>query len=108
MDSHYYDFSSLDLKVSMYDGAAEKRTMYMGGYRYMVKFGYVLDPDKRNSTRTSYVNLPVNEYIGSNIFAAVGIPAQRTLLGELRVQGAPRMGFRTPCAGGQPRSGCGT
>lgn len=86
MDSHYYDFSSLDLKVSMYDGAAEKRTMYMGGYRYMVKFGYVLDPDKRNSTRTSYVNLPVNEYIGSNIFAAVGIPAQRTLLGEWRGQ----------------------
>lgn len=34
------DFSPYELKVSVYDGAAEKRTMLMDGHLYMVKFGY--------------------------------------------------------------------
>ena len=34
------DFSPYELKVSVYDGAAEKRTMLMDGLLYMVKFGY--------------------------------------------------------------------
>ena len=64
------DFSPYELKVSVYDGAAEKRTMLMDGHLYMVKFGYDAAPQEEHPSRTSYVNLPVNEYIGSKVFAA--------------------------------------
>lgn len=64
-DSILHDFSDQTLKVSMYDGAAEKRTMDYHGHRYMVKFGYHLDSSKLDSSRTSYANIPVNEFIGS-------------------------------------------
>ena len=86
MDSQLRDFAAADLRVSLYDGAAEKRTMYWDGRRYMVKFGYVLDSSNRETSRTSYVNVPVNEYIGSNVFAAVGLPTQHVMLGEWRGQ----------------------
>lgn len=84
MDSNFYDFSQQDLKVSVYDGAAEKRTMYLGDRRYMVKFGYTLDEDKLNSSRTAYINTPVNEFIGSSVFAAAGFDTQKVLLGTYR------------------------
>lgn len=57
------DFSPYELKVSVYDGAAEKRTMLMDGHLYMVKFGYDAAPQEEHPSRTSYVNLPVNEYM---------------------------------------------
>ncbi|QOL33194.1 HipA domain-containing protein [Bifidobacterium eulemuris] len=81
-----HDFSDADLKVSVYDGAAEKRTMHWNGHRYMLKFGYVLDSDKRESERTSYVNVPVNEFIGSNVFAVADIPTQEVSLGMYKGQ----------------------
>ncbi len=84
MDSGLHDFSQQDLKVSVYDGAAEKRTMYLGDRRYMVKFGYTLDEDKLNSSRTAYINTPVNEFIGSSVFAAAGFDMQKVLLGTYR------------------------
>ncbi len=84
MDSSLHDFSQQDLKVSVYDGAAEKRTMYLGDRRYMVKFGYTLDEDKLNSSRTAYINTPVNEFIGSSVFAAAGFDTQKVLLGTYR------------------------
>ena len=77
-----HDFSPYALKVSVYDGAAEKRTMLMDGHLYMVKFGYDANPRTEHSSRTSYVNLPVNEYIGSKVFAASGIPTQDVILGD--------------------------
>ncbi|WP_300744735.1 HipA domain-containing protein [uncultured Bifidobacterium sp.] len=85
-DSILHDFSDQTLKVSMYDGAAEKRTMDYHGHRYMVKFGYHLDSSKLDSSRTSYANIPVNEFIGSKVFAAAGIPTQHVLLGTYRGQ----------------------
>lgn len=85
-DSILHDFSDQTLKVSMYDGAAEKRTMDYHGHRYMVKFGYHLDSSKLESSRTSYANIPVNEFIGSKVFAAAGIPTQHVLLGTYRGQ----------------------
>ena len=82
-----YDFSDVDLKVSVYDGAAAKRTMLFGARQYMVKFGYALEQGiSGHSSRTSYVNTPVNEYIGSKVFEAAGIPTQEVLLGVWRGQ----------------------
>lgn len=78
------DFSPYELKVSVYDGAAEKRTMLMDGHLYMVKFGYDAAPQEEHPSRTSYVNLPVNEYIGSKVFAASGIPTQDVILGDYK------------------------
>ena len=80
MDSGLHDFSQQDLKVSVYDGAAEKRTMYLGDRRYMVKFGYTLDEDKLNSSRTAYINTPVNEFIGSSVFAAAGFEERKSVV----------------------------
>lgn len=77
-DDVLHDFSDEELKVSMYDGAAEKRTMYYRGHRYMVKFGYLMDSSKRETSRTNYVNVPVNEFIGSRIFKTAGLPTCRT------------------------------
>lgn len=86
------DFSPYELKVSVYDGAAEKRTMLMDGHLYMVKFGYDAAPQEEHPSRTSYVNLPVNEYIGSKVFAASGIPTQDVILGD----------YKGPFRGGVP------
>lgn len=85
-DNILHDFSNEQLKVSIYDGAAEKRTMYYQGHRYMLKFGYLLDSSKRETSRTSYINIPVNEFIGSRIFKTAGLPTQDVLLGTYRGQ----------------------
>lgn len=39
---------------------------------------------EEHPSRTSYVNLPVNEYIGSKVFAASGIPTQDVILGDYK------------------------
>lgn len=83
-DDDLHDFSKETLKVSIYDGAAEKRTMYYRGHRYMVKFGYNLDSSRKRTDRTDYVNVPVNEFIGSRIFRTAGIDTQDVLLGTYR------------------------
>lgn len=85
-DNILHDFSNEKLKVSIYDGAAEKRTMYYQGHRYMLKFGYLLDSSKRETSRTSYINTPVNEFIGSRIFKTAGFPTQDVLLGMYQGQ----------------------
>lgn len=41
-------------------------------------------PQEEHPSRTSYVNLPVNEYIGSKVFAASGIPTQDVILGDYK------------------------
>lgn len=66
-DSILHDFSDQTLKVSMYGGAAGKRTMDYHGHRYMVKFGYCPD-------RTGHADCPVSEFIGSKVFAAADHP----------------------------------
>ncbi|GGI14706.1 hypothetical protein GCM10007377_12260 [Galliscardovia ingluviei] len=76
-----HDFSMFPLRVSRYDGAAGKQTMYIGDQRYMVKFGYTVDEQQQRSSRTSYANIPVNEFLGSRIFQASGIPTQEVMLG---------------------------
>lgn len=76
-----YDFSQQDLKVSVYDGTVEKRTMYLGERRYMLKFGRAAD--RGEGMRA---DVPVNEFIGSCIFEAAGFDTQKVLLGTYRGQ----------------------
>ncbi|OUO95538.1 hypothetical protein B5F41_05805 [Gordonibacter sp. An232A] len=48
----------------------------------MFKFGKVLEPNPKNPMQASYANIPMNEYLGSKIVEALGIPAQEVLLGQ--------------------------
>lgn len=75
------DFSNLPLGFNTYDGAAEKYTVRFGGHQYLMKFGERLDTDPAKPDQNSYANVPVNEYIGSRLFAAAGIPSQQVMLG---------------------------
>lgn len=86
MSNELYDFSSLPLHVSRYDGASGKQTIYIDGERFMLKFGYPIDSNNKRTSETSYANIPVNEFIGSHLFAATGIPTQQTWLGTYRGQ----------------------
>lgn len=79
-----HDFSDIDLSVSIYDGASGKRTMILDGTRYMVKFGYQIDESARREDRASYIDIPVNEYLGSRIFSQAGLPTQSVMLGTWR------------------------
>lgn len=76
-----HDFSDADLKVSLYGGAASKRTMLLDGCQYMLKFGYTISDSAERSVRTSCISTPVCEYIGSKVFAAAGLPTQDVMLG---------------------------
>lgn len=93
------DFSPYELKVSVYDGAAEKRTMLMDGHLYMVKFGYDAAPQEEHPSRTSYVNLPVNEYIGSKVFAASGIPTSEPHAASFQAAGNQHARWKQPIEG---------
>lgn len=74
-----HDISKIPLELNRYDGTAEKTAMRVDGHRYMLKFGEN-NPVKRWPSQTSYTNTPVNEYLGSHIFASAGIPTQKTSL----------------------------
>ena len=76
------DFSDCE-EDSLYDyGGSDRKSgiIYHNGH-YMVKFA------EKNSRQidiaSSYVNNTIAEYIGSHIFASVGLPVHETLLGVI-------------------------
>lgn len=78
------DFSELSFDKAGYGGSDEKYNDIWHGTWYMFKFGQQLEPNDKNPLQASYENSPVSEYLGSKIFASVGIDAQETILGTYR------------------------
>lgn len=74
------DFSDCKIdRHSDYGGSDRKNAIIYNGERYMIKFSERQEP--KNDYGTSNVNNVLSEYIGSHIFASVGIPVHETLLG---------------------------
>lgn len=72
------DFTNLPRRNKTYAGAnGSKIAVVYNGEQYMLKFPTAPSINKN----MSYTNGCISEYLGSQIFAIVGIPVQETLLG---------------------------
>ncbi len=67
------DYVSYPLSGRFYSGAEQKVGIYIGGQPYIVKFA------KNSSVGMTYNH--VSEFLGSHIFAVLGIQTQETMLG---------------------------
>lgn len=67
------DFSQYKRNDRFYSGAERKTGIDINGAPYIVKF--------QKRTLTGYTYSHVSEYLGSHIFALLGIPTQETMLG---------------------------
>jgi hypothetical protein len=74
------DFSACQMSFKGYHGADEKRSILIDGRYYMLKISEELDDDG-NQLKRSFSAAPLSEHIACAIFASVGIPTQKTLLG---------------------------
>ena len=82
------DFTNLPRRNKTYAGAnGSKIAVMYNGEQYMLKFPV---PPSRNK-EMSYTNGCVSEYLGSHIFALVGIPVQETLLGTYSKNGREKI-----------------
>ena len=82
------DFTDLPVRKKTYAGAnGSKIAVIYNGAQYMLKFP---TPPSRNKVM-SYTNGCASEYIGSHIFALLGIPVQETLLGIYRRNGKEKI-----------------
>ena len=61
-----------------YNGSEKKKTMILGGKKYLVKFP---DSNRSPKLKVSYINNVYSEYIGSKIFELLGINTQKVELG---------------------------
>ncbi len=77
----FYDFTNCELGHKQYGGSDEKKTIFMDGARYMLKFPEKIPEEKRNSLNSSSRNNIFSEYVACHIIEAFGIPVQETLLG---------------------------
>ncbi len=78
------DFTNCPTTLKTYGGAnGNKISVKYNGEIYMLKFP---SHPPKNPAQT-YTNGCVSEYIGSNIFASVGISAQETILGTYKRRG---------------------
>lgn len=68
--------------ISLYGGSEVKKTYYIRGKKYMVKFP---DPIRETRNNISYVNNQYSEYIGCKIFELFNIPVQNVCLVKCRV-----------------------
>lgn len=83
------DFTDAEKKNKTYDGAnGSKIAIIYNKEQYMLKFPYRTPVDNRQNYSN---NSCISEYIGSKIFASVGIPTQETLLGTFRDKGKERI-----------------
>ena len=74
------DFSDCKIdRHSDYGGSDRKNAIIYCDERYMIKFSE--KQEAKNDYGTSNVNNVLSEYLGSRIFASVGIPVHQTLLG---------------------------
>ena len=63
--------------ISLYGGSEVKKTYYISGKKYMVKFP---DPIRETRKNISYVNNQYSEYIGCKIFELFNIAVQNVSL----------------------------
>lgn len=71
------DITNYDNYISLYGGSEAKKTYYINGSKYLVKFP---DPIRNKKSNVSYVNNQYSEYIGCKIFALFGIDVQEVEL----------------------------
>ena len=82
------DFTNLPRRNKTYAGAnGSKIAVMYNGEQYMLKFP--VSPSRNKEM--SYTNGCVSEYLGSHIFALVGIPVQETLLGTYSKNGREKI-----------------
>ena len=82
MQQELVDFSDCETRINLYGGAAYKFPIRYRGDQYLLKFGEKMEP--RNADQTSYMNSPLSEHVGSQCFKALGVRAQKTILGTYK------------------------
>lgn len=66
--------------LNEYAGSEKKKTVLMDdGNKYLLKFP---DPTREKGRDLSYINNAISEHISCSIYNIIGIPAQKTILGE--------------------------
>jgi hypothetical protein len=77
----FIDFNQYEQGDLAYGGdAGKKLNLIIDGENWLIKY-----PQRSKSTgerNSSYSNSPLSEYLGSHIYASLGIPVQETALGE--------------------------
>ncbi|MCI9042132.1 HipA domain-containing protein [Dubosiella newyorkensis] len=81
MDKNIIDLNSGKEIMNIYGGSERKKRFLIDGKYYLVKFP---DPVREVHRKLSYMNNQFSEYIGCHIFESVGIPVQKTFLGEYK------------------------
>ena len=90
------DFTNLPRRNKTYAGAnGSKIAVMYNGEQYMLKFP--VSPSR--TKEMSYTNGCGSEYLGSHIFALVGIPVQETLLGTYSKNGREKIVVADKCQG---------
>ncbi len=78
------DLSGAVLDWSDYSGSEKKYSLVLDGVKYMVKLP---DPVREIKNDLSYMNNQFSEFVGCRIFESVGIPVQKTYLGQYNHDG---------------------
>ena len=66
--------------LNEYAGSEKKKTVLMDdGNKYLLKFP---DPIREKGRDLSYINNAISEHISCSIYNIIGIPAQKTIIGE--------------------------
>lgn len=77
------DITKYENHISLYGGSEVKKTYYIDGKKYMVKFP---DPIREIKNNMSYVNNQYSEYIGCKIFETFGIETQKVELVKCTIE----------------------
>lgn len=85
------DFSSTTELVNNYTGNDDKIRIRYNSELYLLKLGKALKPienEEIQRIRASYAHSAEAEYLGSHIFAMIGVPTQNTILGTYQNRAA--------------------
>ena len=78
----FYDFNECQMSLKQFGGSEKKEAVFYGGRRYMLKYNQEISASEQNENTSSSRNNAFSEYISCHIFEMLGIPVQKTLLGE--------------------------
>lgn len=82
------DFTHLPRRNKMYAGANGKKICVVyEGELYMLKFPATAKQNKN----MSYANSSFSEHIGCRIYESIGLPAQKTILGTIKINGREKI-----------------
>ncbi len=82
------DFTNLPVRNKTYAGAnGSKISVLYNNELYMLKFPAVPAINKE----MSYANSCISEYLGCHIFESIGIPVQKTMLGNYTKNGKQKI-----------------